>query len=59
MKRFWGNLDEKYFKPFFIYKYNERKDEIKQSKKKMKLNSDNFRGASEIVPYEKENIEDD
>lgn len=26
LKRFWGNLDEKYFKPFFIYKYEERKD---------------------------------
>lgn len=45
LKRFWGNLDEKYFKPWLIYRYNDRKVEIKQAKKKMKMNSDKFKGA--------------
>jgi hypothetical protein len=25
-KRVWGNIDEKYLKPFFIYNYELRKD---------------------------------
>ena len=30
-------MDEKYLKPFLIYKYEERKEDIKEAKKELKL----------------------
>jgi hypothetical protein len=35
-------IDDKYLKPFFIFKYNERKEEINKSKVKFKTNHKDF-----------------
>ena len=41
-------LDEDYLKPFFIYNYRYRKDEIKNFKRMLKLNSAEFKGGEFI-----------
>lgn len=48
-------MDEKYFKPFFIYDYENRKEDIKKWKKFLKMNSPDYKGA-ELTGIMKANI---
>ena len=38
-------FDEEYLKPFFIFNYKERKGEIQEFKKLLKMNSPEFKGG--------------
>lgn len=38
-------FDEGFLKPFFIYNYSQRKREIKEFKRLLKLNSPDYKGG--------------
>lgn len=40
-----AKFDEEYMKPFFIYDYENRKEEIKEFKKLLKINSPDYKGG--------------
>ena len=44
-------LDQEYLKPFFIYKYKDRKEEIKEFKTLLKLNSSDYKGGEYVALY--------
>ena len=46
MSRWVQHIDEKFLKPFFIFKYNERREEIRKSKRKLKTNNGDFDPAN-------------
>lgn len=46
---FFKMLDEEYLKPFFIYNYRYRKEEIKEFKKLLKLNSPEYKGGEFVA----------
>lgn len=42
-------FDEEYLKPFFIFNYKERKGEIQEFKKLLKMNSPEFKGGQYVA----------